>query len=119
MMNGLIDQVADAGRCDVVTDIARPTDADHVRAARCASRGLAVVRGLDRGGLSGLQLSTGCQVRQAAILRSWGELDDYVDGMVAARRDTLTDDLLSELIRAESGATGSISTNCAGWSPDS
>ena len=30
------------------------------------------------------------------------ELDAYVDDMVAARRDDLTDDLLSELIRAES-----------------
>ena len=35
------------------------------------------------------------------ILRSWTELDDYVDGMVAKRRQTLTDDLLSDLIRAE------------------
>ena len=35
-------------------------------------------------------------------MRAWGELDAYVDDMVAARRDHLTDDLLSELIRAES-----------------
>jgi cytochrome P450 len=35
------------------------------------------------------------------ILRAWGELDDYVDGMVAERRKSPTDDLISELIRAE------------------
>jgi cytochrome P450 len=33
---------------------------------------------------------------------AWRELDAYVDDMVAARRTNLTDDLLSELIRAES-----------------
>ena len=35
------------------------------------------------------------------VMVAWGELDDYVDDMVARRRDTLTDDLLSDLIRAE------------------
>ncbi|HTI78380.1 MAG TPA: cytochrome P450 [Mycobacterium sp.] len=38
---------------------------------------------------------------EADILKAWGELDDYVDAMVAERRDTPTDDLISELIRAE------------------
>jgi cytochrome P450 len=36
-------------------------------------------------------------------MRAWGELDAYVDDMVAERRDNLTDDLLSDLIRAENG----------------
>jgi cytochrome P450 len=34
-------------------------------------------------------------------MRAWGELDDYVDDMVARWRHSLTDDLLSDLIRAE------------------
>jgi cytochrome P450 len=38
---------------------------------------------------------------EANILRSWAALDVYLDDMIAARRDTLTDDLLSDLIRAE------------------
>ena len=38
---------------------------------------------------------------ERAILTAWDELDAYIDGMVADRRQTLTDDLLSELIRAE------------------
>ncbi|HEY9303366.1 MAG TPA: cytochrome P450 [Mycobacterium sp.] len=36
-----------------------------------------------------------------SILGAWAALDAYVDDMVAVRRDALTDDLLSELIRAE------------------
>lgn len=36
-----------------------------------------------------------------AVLRGWAELDAYVDEMVADRRQNLTDDLLSNLIRAE------------------
>ena len=35
------------------------------------------------------------------ILTAWGQLDDYIDDMVATRRESLTDDLISELIRAE------------------
>jgi cytochrome P450 len=35
------------------------------------------------------------------VLRGWAELDAYVDQMVAERRHHLTDDLLSNLIRAE------------------
>jgi cytochrome P450 len=34
-------------------------------------------------------------------LAAWDELDAYIDDMVADRRHTLTDDLLSDLIRAE------------------
>lgn len=36
-----------------------------------------------------------------AILAAWEALDAYIDRMVAERRHTLTDDLISELIRAE------------------
>ena len=34
-------------------------------------------------------------------MRAWGELDDYVTEMIERRRDTLSDDLLSDLIRVE------------------
>ena len=36
-----------------------------------------------------------------AVIRAWAELDACVDDMVAERRRGLTDDLLSDLIRAE------------------
>jgi cytochrome P450 len=35
------------------------------------------------------------------ILRAWQELEAYLDEMVNSRRDALTDDLLSDMIRAE------------------
>jgi cytochrome P450 len=35
------------------------------------------------------------------ILRAWHALDDYLDEMVTHRRDALTDDLLSDMMRAE------------------
>ena len=38
---------------------------------------------------------------QSDILAAWAELDDYVDAMVAERRNSPTDDLICELIRAE------------------
>lgn len=37
------------------------------------------------------------------VLAAWDAFDDYIDGMIADRRKALTDDLLSELIRAEDG----------------
>lgn len=38
---------------------------------------------------------------EQVILQAWAELDDYIDAMVAERRNSLTDDLISDLIRAE------------------
>jgi cytochrome P450 len=38
---------------------------------------------------------------ERAILAAWEDLDAYIDEMVARRRHTLTEDLISELIRAE------------------
>ncbi|ORB63433.1 cytochrome P450 [Mycolicibacterium tusciae] len=38
---------------------------------------------------------------EQVILQAWAELDDYIDAMVAERRHSLTDDLISDLIRAE------------------
>lgn len=38
---------------------------------------------------------------QPAILQAWDEFDEYIDTMIAQRRQQLTDDLLSELIRIE------------------
>jgi cytochrome P450 len=38
---------------------------------------------------------------EADIVRSWSAVDAYLDDMIAERRNALTDDLISELIRAE------------------
>jgi cytochrome P450 len=50
---------------------------------------------------------------QACILTAWQQLDDYLEDMVAGRRHTLTDDLISELIRAEDDGQNSTTTNCS------
>lgn len=38
---------------------------------------------------------------ESEILTAWQQFDDYIDAMIKERRTTLTDDLLSDLIRAE------------------
>jgi cytochrome P450 len=103
VVNGLVDQVAEAGRCDVVTDIARP----YPTPIMCALLGTPredwhLFSEWTEEVFKALNFQTDVIFDEAEVMRAWGELDDYVDEMVAARRDHLTDDLLSELIRAES-----------------
>jgi cytochrome P450 len=102
VMNDLVDKVADIGRCDVVADIARPYPVPIICALlgapredwqRFSSWADDIFRAFT--------LSADIQALQPAVMRAWGELDDYVDDMVAHRRRSLTDDLLSDLIRAE------------------
>ena len=102
VMNDLVDNVADSGRCDVVADIARPYPVPIICALlgapredwqRFSSWADEIFRAFT--------LSADIQALQPAVMRAWGELDDYVDDMVAHRRRSLTDDLLSDLIRAE------------------
>ena len=38
---------------------------------------------------------------QHIVMRAWDEFDTYIDDMIAERRSRLTDDLISELIRAQ------------------
>ena len=102
VVNELVDGVADAGRCDIVTDIARHYPIPIICALLGAPRGSwaqfsrwaeAIFKMVD--------FSVNLADEMPAILRGWAELDAYVDEMVAERRHRLTDDLLSDLIRAE------------------
>ncbi|MGE2737723.1 cytochrome P450 [Mycolicibacterium vaccae] len=103
VVNGLIDQVQDAGQCDVVTDIARPYPTPIMCALLGApSEDWHLFADWTEEVFKALNFQPDVTFDEASIMRSWGELDSYVDDMVAARRDNLTDDLLSELIRAES-----------------
>ncbi|ORB74575.1 cytochrome P450 [Mycobacterium scrofulaceum] len=103
VVNGLIDQVVEAGQCDVVADIARPYPTPIMCALIGAPREdwQKFSRWTDEI-FKAFNFQPDVTFDEAAIMRSWSELDAYVDDMVAARRDNLTDDLLSELIRAES-----------------
>lgn len=100
VITALLDACVDAGRCDVVDDISRPYPVPII----CALLG-APEQDWQRFSAwadNVLRLfSWNIAGSEDDILRSWAELDEYVDGMVAQRRDTLTDDLLSDLIRAE------------------
>lgn len=103
VVNGLIDRVMDAGRCDVVTDIARP----YPTPIMCALIGAPpedwqLFADWTEEIFKAFNFQPDANFNEAEIMRAWGELDAYVDDMVAARRNNLTDDLLSELIRAES-----------------
>jgi cytochrome P450 len=103
VMNGLIDNVMDEGRCDVVTDIARPYPTPIICALLGApSEDWQLFADWTEEIFKAFNFQTDVTFDESAIMRAWGELDAYVDDMVAARRDNLTDDLLSELIRAES-----------------
>ena len=102
VMNDLVDKVADSGHCEVVADLARPYPVPIICALlgapredwqRFSSWADDIFRAFT--------LSADIQALQPAVMRAWGELDDYVDDMVAHRRRSLTDDLLSDLIRAE------------------
>ncbi|CAJ1497127.1 cytochrome P450 [[Mycobacterium] kokjensenii] len=102
VIDGLIDQVVDAGRCDVVTDIARPYPTPVICALLGAPReDWQLFADWTAEVFKAFNFQPDVTFDEQAIMRAWGELDAYVDDMVAARRDDLTDDLLSELIRAE------------------
>ena len=103
VVNGLIDRVIDAGRCDVVTDIARPYPTPIMCALLGAPReDWPLFADWTEEIFKAFNFQPDVTFDESAIMRAWGELDAYVDDMVAARRKSLTDDLLSELIRAES-----------------
>ena len=103
VVNGLIDRVEEDGRCDVVTDIARPYPTPIICALIGAPReDWHLFADWTEEIFKAFNFSTEVTFDESEIMRAWGELDAYVDGMVAARRDSLTNDLLSELIRAES-----------------
>jgi cytochrome P450 len=100
VVNELIDAHAGAGHCDVVEDIARPYPVPVI----CEALG-APARDWQQFSVWAddvLRLFSWNVTENAdAILQAWAELDDYVDAMVDDRLGSLTDDLLSDLIRAE------------------
>ncbi|RDH80442.1 cytochrome P450 [Mycolicibacterium moriokaense] len=100
VINDLIDALGTAGRCEIVADIARPYPVPIISALLGAPRE-DWRRFSDWADDFFKLFSWNVTEHQSVILKAWGELDDYIDGMVAARRESLTDDLISELIRAE------------------
>jgi cytochrome P450 len=102
VINSLFDRVADAGRCDVVADIARSYPIPII----CALLGAPQEDWADFAEWAEdifMLANFDCDLVEEAdsVMRAWARLDGYVDEMINERRTRLTDDLLSELIRAE------------------
>jgi cytochrome P450 len=96
----LVERQKVRGRCDVVTDIARRYPIPIICALLGAPAG---DWKLFSEWTDDIFKSFSWNVADEAdtILAAWEAVDDYVDDMVADRHDALTDDLISELIRAE------------------
>ena len=101
VIDEIVEPITRRGHCEVVTDIARPYPVPII----CA------LLGAPRQDWQQFAVWTDEIFRAFTfpftpdgvpdVMRAWSELDDYVDEMIARRRHTLTDDLLSDLIRAE------------------
>ncbi|MFZ0907153.1 MAG: cytochrome P450 [Mycobacterium sp.] len=102
VMSGLVDGVADAGHCDVVADLARPYPVPIICALLGAPReDWQQFSSWADDVFKAFNFNVDIREVEPVVMRAWRELDDYVDEMVARRRHSLTDDLLSDLIRAE------------------
>jgi cytochrome P450 len=100
VIDGLIDPLSANGRCEVVADIARRYPVPIISALLGAPR--EDWRLFSDWADDFFKLfSWNVAEYENDILTAWGELDDYIDEMVARRRESLTDDLISEMIRAE------------------
>ena len=100
VITGLIEPLSATGRCEIVADVARPYPVPIISALLGAPRD--DWRLFSDWADDFFKLFTwNVAEYENDILTAWGQLDDYIDGMVATRRESLTDDLISELIRAE------------------
>ena len=100
VMTELIDPLAAVGRCDVVVDIARPYPTPII----CALLGVPRQDWqLFSAWTDDIKKAFDWNVAndEPVIAAAWAELDAYLEEMLAQRRDNLTDDLISDLIRAE------------------
>jgi cytochrome P450 len=101
VIDEIVEPVSRQGHCDVVTDIARPYPVPIICALLGAPRQDWEQFSLWADRVFKAFIFPFSADDAPEVMRAWSELDDYVDDMVARRRHTLTDDLLSDLIRAE------------------
>ena len=100
VITGLVDRHSARGHCDVVADIARQYPIPVI----CALLGAPpedweLFSDWTDDILEAFGWNAASQT--PTILSSWAALDAYIDDMIERRRHTMTDDLISELIRAE------------------
>jgi cytochrome P450 len=100
IVNELVDHHAGAGRCDVVADIARQYPIPVICALLGASR--QDWQKFSAWAEDVFKLFDWNVAEDGVdILRAWKALEAHIDGMVARRQGALTDDLLSDLMRAQ------------------
>ena len=100
VISGLVDPVTSTGRCDVVADIARQYPIPIICGLLGAPREdwqLFSDWAEDIFKIGNWDVANDA----AVIMAAFDELDAYIDEMVAHRRRNLTDDVISQLIRAE------------------
>jgi len=96
----LVERNTATGFCDVVADIARPYPVPIICALVGAPR---EDWQLFSEWADDINKAFGMNVAEdaPAILRAWEQLEAYIEDLIATRRRCLTDDLVSDLIRAE------------------
>jgi cytochrome P450 len=96
----LVDRHSALGRCDMVHDIARQYPVPIICAlvgAPCDDWELFSRWADDLSKAFGANVAA----EESAILHAWQQLDAYLEDLIARRRQSLGDDLISELIRVE------------------
>jgi cytochrome P450 len=102
VMNELTAAVESEGACEFVEQIARPYPIPVICALLGAPR--ADWKQISKWAediFKIVSFDINLAEQQPVVLKAWDEFDAYVDDMIAHRRSQLTNDLLSELIRAE------------------
>jgi cytochrome P450 len=100
VITGLVDPLTATGRCDVVVDVARQYPVQIICALLGAPReDWRLFSDWADDFFKAFEWNVAEDTPE--ILRAWEALDAYLDDMIAERRHHLTDDLISELIRAE------------------
>jgi cytochrome P450 len=100
IITGLVDPLTSVGQCDVVADVARRYPTPVI----CALLGAPPEDWqLFSDWTDDIKRLFDWNVANdgPAILAAWNQLDAYLEDLIARRRASLTDDLISDLIRAE------------------
>lgn len=100
VISELVDRVADAGRCDVVAELTGPYPIPIICALLGAPRNDWELFSRLADDISSV-FGDNVAAEASAILSAWDELDAYLEDVIAHRRGSLGDDLISELIRTE------------------
>jgi cytochrome P450 len=102
VINELIDGVAADGCCEFVEAIARPYPVPVICALLGAPReDWRAISKWAEDIFKVVSFDINLVEEEPTVLRAWDAFDDYIDDLIDRRRNQLTNDLISELIRAE------------------